>query len=334
MKITLIGMENYLNSKTLNSSLIHDSLFNDIVLPESPLLEKTVLVDTILLDCGEFGTLYSDPYFMKAAVSNFFLKWNRTFVKWCNALETEYLPLENYNRTEIEEYENNEQLIRTTHIGEHKTTEKVGKLKTTNDAGSTKLTNSDGTRTTNSTAGKLKTTNDAGSTKLTNSDGTKTTNVTAGSTNTTVTNPDSTTKTDSFAGFSDSYSNIESGTISSFKVGTGKDGTYNQTTSTEQTTPTVETVTHTGAESVSTQTKAGESITEQLEPNETTYGHAVDANDVETVIAKPKTIVARGNIGVTTSQQMLKAELDLQMYNLYKQICDLFMTELLIPVYL
>lgn len=40
-----------------------------------------------------------------------------------------------------------------------------------------------------------------------------------------------------------------------------------------------------------------------------------------------------GNIGVTTSQQMLISELDLGYWNLYEKITDLFLTEFVIPVY-
>ena len=40
-----------------------------------------------------------------------------------------------------------------------------------------------------------------------------------------------------------------------------------------------------------------------------------------------------GNIGVTTSQQMLKSELDLGYWNIYEKITDLFLTEFVIPVY-
>lgn len=40
-----------------------------------------------------------------------------------------------------------------------------------------------------------------------------------------------------------------------------------------------------------------------------------------------------GNIGVTTSQQMLQAELDLARFNLYQQIADIFVKELCIPIY-
>ena len=40
-----------------------------------------------------------------------------------------------------------------------------------------------------------------------------------------------------------------------------------------------------------------------------------------------------GNIGVTTSQQMLISELDLGYWNIYEKITDLFLTNFVIPVY-
>ena len=40
-----------------------------------------------------------------------------------------------------------------------------------------------------------------------------------------------------------------------------------------------------------------------------------------------------GNIGVTTSQEMLKQELDISMWNLLDQITDLFLQEFCIMVY-
>lgn len=40
-----------------------------------------------------------------------------------------------------------------------------------------------------------------------------------------------------------------------------------------------------------------------------------------------------GNIGVTTSQQMLQAELDIAKWNLYDEIADLFLSELVIYLY-
>lgn len=40
-----------------------------------------------------------------------------------------------------------------------------------------------------------------------------------------------------------------------------------------------------------------------------------------------------GNIGVTTSQQMLEAELDIDMWNIYEKMSDIFSNELLIGVW-
>lgn len=40
-----------------------------------------------------------------------------------------------------------------------------------------------------------------------------------------------------------------------------------------------------------------------------------------------------GNIGVTTSQEMLKAELEISQWNIYDHIADLFLTEFIIPIY-
>ena len=40
-----------------------------------------------------------------------------------------------------------------------------------------------------------------------------------------------------------------------------------------------------------------------------------------------------GNIGVTTSQQMLEAELQIAEWNLYEHITDLFLSEFVIPIY-
>lgn len=40
-----------------------------------------------------------------------------------------------------------------------------------------------------------------------------------------------------------------------------------------------------------------------------------------------------GNIGVTTSQQMLQSEIDIAMFNLYDRIADVFLQEYIIPIY-
>lgn len=63
-----------------------------------------------------------------------------------------------------------------------------------------------------------------------------------------------------------------------------------------------------------------------------TSGEGVKGSEKE----KSKTIHdgrIHGNIGVTTSQQMLEAELSISEWNLYEHITDLFLSEFVIPIY-
>lgn len=96
-KITLIGIENYLNPER--------SVFDSLVLPEG--IDKDVLIGSIILRCQEFELLYSEPDFLTAAINIWSRKNYRTFEKWVKALNIEYDPLYNYDRTEEYEDEHN-----------------------------------------------------------------------------------------------------------------------------------------------------------------------------------------------------------------------------------
>ena len=89
-KITLIGIENYLNPD--------HSVFETMKLPEG--IDKDTLIGTIILRCQEFELLYSDPDFLTTAVNIWSRKNYRTFDKWVKALDIKYDPLFNYDRTE------------------------------------------------------------------------------------------------------------------------------------------------------------------------------------------------------------------------------------------
>lgn len=91
MKTTLIGMEAFFNN-------MNKSIFDGLELPEG--LSKDTLTDNIILECGEFETLYSDPYFMQEAIKTWSDREQATFERWVNALAIEYAPLENYDRHE------------------------------------------------------------------------------------------------------------------------------------------------------------------------------------------------------------------------------------------
>lgn len=74
------------------------SLFTGIRLPVG--VTKSTLVNNILHEAAPFETIYPDGEYLAYAIKLFFLKWERTFTKWYEALQIEYNPLENYDRNE------------------------------------------------------------------------------------------------------------------------------------------------------------------------------------------------------------------------------------------
>ena len=234
-KITLIGIENYLNPD--------HSVFEKIQLPEG--IDKDTMIGAILMRCQEFELLYSDPYFLQDAVSIWSRKNYRTFDKWVKALDIEYDPLFNYDRTE--EYTD-------THSGSFNNTR--------NESGTNGNTRTDDLTMTNDLAD----TNDV-------------------------------TTTHSEKAYNDSN-----------YVGTTQDVVDQDESHTG-------TVTNTGTvtDSGSFSSNAG-----------------ANGTDSYTDIHKARLF---GNIGVTTSQQMLQSELDIARWNLYEHIADLFCQEFCVMVY-
>lgn len=128
-KITLIGLENYLNPD--------HSVFENMQLPDG--IDKDTLIGAIILRCQEFELLYSDPDFMITAVNVWSRKNYWTFDKWVKLLNKNYDPL--YNKDYYEE-------ITDTHSGDYSKEGSGSSSGTTSE-------NSDFTRTDN-----LSTTND------------------------------------------------------------------------------------------------------------------------------------------------------------------------------
>lgn len=91
MKMTLIGMESFLNPD--------HSVFEELTLPEG--IDKDTLIGSILLRCSEFELLYPDPNFMTAAVKVWGMKNYWTFNKWVSLINKEYDPL--FNKDYYEE---------------------------------------------------------------------------------------------------------------------------------------------------------------------------------------------------------------------------------------
>lgn len=214
-KITLIGVEKYLNPER--------SVFDSLVLPEG--IDKDVLIGSIILRCQEFELLYSEPDFLIQAVNVWSRKNYRTFEKWVKALNVEYDPLYNYDRSE-------------------------------------------------------------------------------------------------------EYTDIHSGSFSS--SGSGSNTQTNNLTDTN-----ADTLTH--SEKAYNDTNYIGTTQDQSNGSVTRTGTASNAvsnsnqgNDSYTNTHRARLF---GNIGVTTSQQMLQSELDIARWNLYEHIADLFCNEFCIMVY-
>ena len=90
-KVTLIGLENFLNMNNM-------SIFDFLKFPEK--VDKVVIENSILMDLGEYEPLWGDPLFFRNMVGVWSEKWARTFLKWSEALDIDYNPLENYDREE------------------------------------------------------------------------------------------------------------------------------------------------------------------------------------------------------------------------------------------
>lgn len=91
MTSTLVGFEQYYNYKK-------QSLFDEIRTPSG--VDKQTLVNTILIESGEFEVVYTNPDFLKVAINTWFERKYMMLDRWIKAINTDYKPLENYNRTE------------------------------------------------------------------------------------------------------------------------------------------------------------------------------------------------------------------------------------------
>lgn len=214
-KLTLIGMNNY------DNSLFDNLKFENV--------DHETMVNTILLNCGEFELLYTNIETLKKMFTLFSNKWSRTVEKWVNALNTEYKPLENYDRYET--YSGNE----------------------------TEVENG----------------------------------------NETI---------------------INNGNTILSRSGTDNNNIENKTSA-------FNTSDYQPEEKTTTQVNYGSSDKNDINLNQT---RTPDIKRTRTPNLKNH---IHGNIGVTTSQQMLESELNLQYWNLYNKISNLFMKEFCIMVY-
>lgn len=236
----MLGMSNYL-----------PDIFDDLTFPAG--IDKDIAVDEILLKCGEFEILYSNPAFLKQAITHWGKKHYRTFDKWVNALAIEFEPLYNYDRHE--EYTDNKVSSGSSESG-------------------------------SASAGSRKSNN-----------GTNAQSISATSTST---DGGSTNQRDVSAYDSATYEPREKeiGTNSGTSSGNGIANNRSSETSNE-------------IDQSSNKTNMQSNASEKLIHSAHLYG----------------------NIGVTTSTQMLEDYLRVERFNIYEQIADIFVDEFCIRVY-
>lgn len=296
-KITLIGMETFLNKIGTG-----DSLFADLELPED--IDKDVFVENLMLTCGEFETLYANPNYMKRFVTNWGKKWYHTFSRWAETLKLEYNPIENYDRTE-----DTDETDTTTH------------------SGTSDLTNS-GKDTLTQTFNDVTDTYDGTTTDTPNNWQTQFTPSTTDtvSTNTTSEEVKRTTETDVSAYDSSSYEHSQKVTETVEPV-TGAEGSTTTTTSHTGFDTTAQVGTY-DVDTDYTSTKSG-----NIE-NETDFNSSHTRTDNLTDDRTyNRTSHIHGNIGITTNMALVSEELELRRFNIINEMTDLFATELLVLVY-
>lgn len=301
-RLTLIGLYNH-----------YPELFKYLTLPDA--YHRETFLDVLLLDQGEKRVAYPEPEFFSHAVGIWSRKWAASLERIALAMTAEYNPLHNYDRyEEWKDHEEGEYKNNVTNGGEDKTVlggedvRRIGGEDTTTTAGedARRITGDDTTRNT----GTVTTTETGTRTEQTNN---MTTERTVSAFNDTGYQPDE--------------KSVVNGSVVT-TPNTTQTVTPNTTeTVTHNTTDTLtrdntETVTHNTTDTLTRDT------TETVKHGATEDGTGDDMRD--------RTHEGRmyGNIGVTTSVQMLTAEVDARKaYNMYAIAAELFADDLLLMIY-
>ena len=305
--MSVLGLYNY-----------DDTIFDNMVFPEAmTTTEKTDTINNIILECAELEVLYTNPAFMKFAIQTWSRKELPTWIRVYNASVAEYDPIENYNR-----YEESTQTTDMTRQHSGNDTRRMVIDQSEVNRGADTVANT-GTDTTAHSGNDTTTHSGKDTTQLSGTDGSHTV-IDADEVHTgtdTTTNTGSDVTTNQIAGF-DSNTLVDHDK-STLAHGHGTSLLHGESVATDTTEDI--TITHGKKEELthghSEQLTHGH--TEQLthgHTETTTHGHAIDtdADNTETTthglkIEDDGDVTTEshihGNIGVTTSQQMLESEL-------------------------
>lgn len=311
-KLTLLGLYQYMNDQ-------NDPLFKNLSVPAE--MDKDKLIEAILYKGAEFGVLYPDPYFMQALIKVWSDRYHHTMERWARALAIEYDPLENYDRREEwldtgarsktgnssrlgTEIDSAAKAGNSSRIGSDVgTNAKDGSGSSSDTLASTSSESTANSNSANQTTAGTKTSDQTEEHKVSAYDSTAYQN--KDKTETTSGNTDTTASTTNSSGSTDvngNLSNVETHQTSDQQSGT--DSRFRN-----------------------------ENISDDASENSSKVSNE-NVNDKEQEDhSAVHTGRLHGNIGVTTSQQMLKSELDISRFNLYDESADLFLSEFCVYVY-
>lgn len=275
------------------------AIWDDLELPEG--IDKDILVNEILRQNGEFCTIYPDEDFLKLQIQIWSKKWKPNFTKWVDVLNKEYEALWN--------------------VDVHDSFREEG----TNEENSAKEGSASGV------AGSI-----AGSISRGNKDSKESGNTYEHNNGT---NSGSTNSAGSGNGISignnqnDKYkAAYDASTVQQTEkevVSTSLSNSEHNSASTSEygSNSSSSSGSHSGSYSEITSLSTSESTSESSSSDNSESMTANSEHTIKTENWK------RGNHGITMSQELLLAELNVRRFNLYSQIADIFASEFCVCVY-
>ena len=279
------------------------TVFDDLVLP--PALDPDLVTDSIMLELGELELLYNDPSMMKFAIG----RWSsKELKKWNDLYATtvlDYNPIENYNRTddftdtETRSLANSNTETRALSGSNNETRDLAGSNDETKNLAGSSLETRDLATGIN------------GTTDTTDSD-------VQGGTN---------SSQKQVAGYNSNT--LQTSEVDTQTLGATNDKTV--ATITEQLGTDTGTVTMATTDTGTDNTATTETGTINTATTDT--GTVSNAGSDTGTVALNKIGNAFGNIGVTTTQQMIQQEREVVQFNIYDYITESFKNRFCILVY-
>ena len=343
-KITLFTFARYMQQH-------EDDLFKNLTVPTG--LNKDTLTENILLRGGEFEVIYSDPLFMQYAIGTWSKKWQRTMEKWLQALAINYNPLENYDRYEnIQDTSTKTSNMDRTLDHQDETvinTQDLLDINTENartiNTQELRTLDTENKRTLDTDTLSIRNLMDEENRNLTDEETRLMNDTTTYDHDTEVERRVSAFDSSSYQPAEVTYnkdSDSDHNTVSIDYTGTdtfehtGKD-IFNHTGTEDNKQTGTDTMNNTGTDTLNntgTDTMNNTGTERTNRTGSETTGHTGTISDEGGEDGFNDHVAhIHGNIGVTTSQQMLEAELDIDKWNIYEHITDLFLTEFVIPIY-